>query len=137
MKSGRLGLFSGGNLSYQWEEMTNASLITSLRAASWADRPGRVFLQYAYLQMLDIMTTVAFLLAGVQEANPLVRSMIEWTGHPLAALASVKLAALMLGMICWRLGKIRLLQRANAFFAVLVAWNLFCLILGLGHPTRP
>jgi hypothetical protein len=99
--------------------------------------PGRIFLTYAYLQVLDVMTTMAFLLAGVQEANPLVRYAMHALGSPLAGLVAVKLAALLLGLYCWGSGRIRLLQRANAFFAVLVAWNLSCLVLGLGHAPRP
>ena len=31
-------------------------------------------LQYSYLQVLDFLTTIAFLLNGVKEGNPLVRS---------------------------------------------------------------
>lgn len=99
--------------------------------------PARGFLVYAYLQALDLLTTLAFLMANVQEANPLVRQTIAWTGHPLAGLIVVKLAALGLGIVCWRTGRLRLLARANVFFAVVVAWNLFCLLLGLGGVPRP
>lgn len=99
--------------------------------------PGRIFLTYAYLQALDVMTTLAFLLAGVQEANPLVRQAIHWMGTPLGGLLLVKLAALLLGVYCWVSGRLRLLQRANLFFAALVAWNLCCLVLGLGRAPQP
>jgi hypothetical protein len=95
--------------------------------------PARTLLAYAYLQALDVMTTLAFLLAGVQEANPLVRQAIQWSGSPLAGLLLVKFAALLLGLFCWASGRVRLLQRANVFFAALVAWNLCCLVLGLGR----
>ncbi len=95
--------------------------------------PTRALLVYAYLQALDVMTTLAFLLAGVQEANPLVRQAMEWTGSPLGGLLMVKFAALLLGLYCWASGRLRLLQRANVFFAALVAWNLGCLVLGLGR----
>lgn len=97
---------------------------------------GRALLTYAYLQGLDVMTTMAFLLAGVQEANPLVRHAIHLAGSPLAGLLLVKLAALFLGLYCWSSGRVRLLQRANLFFAALVAWNLCCLLLRLGHAPR-
>ncbi len=96
-----------------------------------ATRP--VLLQFAYLQAMDILTTLAFLLAGVQEANPVVRAAIQWGGGPLAGLAAVKGAALLLGGFCWWSGRTRLLERANLFFAGLVAWNLVCLVLGLGR----
>ncbi|MCS7041721.1 MAG: DUF5658 family protein [Bryobacteraceae bacterium] len=107
----------------------------SLRSADQAIHlsPARAFLIYAYLQALDVLTTLAFLMASVEEANPLVRQAIALAGSPLAGLLLVKLAALALGVICWRAGRIRLLQRANVFFAALVAWNLVCLLLGLGR----
>jgi hypothetical protein len=95
--------------------------------------PARAFLVYSYLQALDLLTTLAFLMASVEEANPLVRQAMALTGSPLGGLVLVKLAALALGFFCWRTGRIRLLQRANVFFAGLVAWNLVCLLLGLGR----
>lgn len=93
--------------------------------------PAQIFLTYAYLQVLDVMTTLAFLLAGVQEANPVVRQAIVWFGSPLGGLVVVKMAALVLGVFCILSGRLRLLQRANVFFALLVAWNLCCLVIGL------
>ena len=88
-------------------------------------------MQFAYLQGLDILTTLAFLLAGVQEGNVLVRAVLQITGNPLLGLLVIKAAALLLGWFCWRQGRMTILKRANVFFAGLVAWNLFCLILGL------
>lgn len=94
-------------------------------------------LQFAYLQGLDALTTLAFLLAGAQEANPLIRTMIRCFGSPLLGLAAVKLAALLLGLYCWSKGRVIVLRRANLFFALLVAWNLFCLLLALGVRWKP
>jgi hypothetical protein len=107
--------------------------------------PARAFLVYAYLQALDLLTTLAFLLARVEEATlafllaraPLVRHAMAWTGSPLFGLLLVKTAALALGWVCWRTGRLRLLERANSFFAVLVAWNLVCLLLGLARAMQP
>lgn len=93
--------------------------------------PARIFLTYAYLQLLDVMTTLAFLLAGVEEANPVVRQAMAWMGSPLGGLIVVKMAAVLLGIFCILSGRLRLLQRANVFFALLVAWNLCCLVIGL------
>jgi hypothetical protein len=92
---------------------------------------GPVLLQFAYLQGLDILTTLAFLLAGVQEGNVLVKAVLQLTGNPVLGLLAVKAAALLLGGYCWWRGRMTILKRANVFFAGLVAWNLFCLILGL------
>lgn len=90
-----------------------------------------LFLQYSYLQLLDILTTMAFLLAGVQEANPLARWLMQVTGAPLAGLVTIKLFAVFLGLYCWLRGRTLLLRKANVFFSLVVAWNLLCLILGL------
>jgi len=85
--------------------------------------------QYAYLQVLDFLTTVAFLINGVDEGNPLVAWAINIFPSPLAGLAAVKILALALGVYCWRTAKGQLLSRINIGFAVLVAWNLMNLIL--------
>ena len=93
----------------------------------------RLLWQYSYLQVLDFLTTIAFLLSGVQEGNPLVRMALGVGSNPLASLLTVKLLAMLLGLYCWRLGKSQLLSRINLLFAVLVAWNLVALILGRIH----
>ncbi len=90
----------------------------------------QLLLQYSYLQMLDLLTTVAFLLHGVQEANPLIRLALRYSSHPLGGLLLVKVLALALGVYCWRCGRERLLTRINILFAVVVAWNLVALIAG-------
>jgi hypothetical protein len=95
-----------------------------------------MFLQYSYLQFLDVLTTLAFLLAGVQEANPMVRWLIGMVGTPLPALVAVKAVALLLGLICLLKGKLALLGKANLFFSVLVVWNLASLILALAGKIK-
>jgi hypothetical protein len=89
----------------------------------------QLLLQYSYLQVLDLLTTLAFLLHGVREGNPLVRLMMHVTANPLGGLLAVKLIAVALGVYCWRLGRGRLLARINIIFALVVAWNLGALIL--------
>ena len=93
----------------------------------------QLLLQYSYLQMLDLLTTVAFLLHGVHEANPLVRLALRYSAHPLGGLLLVKMLALALGIYCWRCGRQRLLTRINVLFAIVVAWNLVALIAGGLH----
>jgi hypothetical protein len=85
--------------------------------------------QYSYLQVLDFLTTVAFLLNGVQEGNPVVRWAIQVAPSPLVGLLFVKILAIGLGIYCWQSGKIRLLSKINVGFAALIAWNLVSLIL--------
>lgn len=90
-----------------------------------------LLIQYSYLQALDLLTTVAFLLLGIQEGNPLVNFAIERAPNPVVGLALVKVAALGLGVYCIRVGKLRLLGRVNTLFALVVAWNLVALIVGV------
>ena len=83
---------------------------------------------FGYFQLLDILTTVVFLLNGVQEANPLVKFVLETAPNPIVGLLAIKLAALGLAYYCWRLGRRSLLLRINVLFAVLVSWNLLALL---------
>jgi len=89
----------------------------------------QLFIQYSYLQILDFMTTIAFLLNGVREGNPLVRFAIQYAPHPLGGLLVIKVAAIALGIYCWRAGRNRLLVRINILFALVVAWNIAALIV--------
>jgi hypothetical protein len=85
--------------------------------------------QYFYLQVLDFLTTIAFLVNGVREGNPLVRLALSVGSNPVGSLIAVKFLAILLGFYCWRVGKRQLLLRINLLFAVLIAWNLVALIL--------
>lgn len=76
------------------------------------------------------MTTIAFLMNGVREANPLVRVALKVAPTPISGLLTVKLAAVALGIYCWKCGRDRLLIRMNILFAVVVVWNLVAMILG-------
>ena len=94
------------------------------------EKVNQAMLQYSYLQVLDFMTTVAFLVHGIREGNPLIRLALSYSPNPLGGLIAVKLFAIGLGIYCWRFGKERLLNRMNVMFAVVVAWNLGALIAG-------
>jgi hypothetical protein len=87
-----------------------------------------VLIQFAYLQALDVLTTIAFLDRHVAEANPLLRVFVERAPSPLAALLWAKALALALGGGCLLTGRTRVLSRANLFFAALIVWNLVALI---------
>ena len=89
----------------------------------------QLFLQYFYLQVLDFLTTVAFMINGVREGNPLVRLAVHYSPHPLEGLLVIKVAAIALGLYCWTQGRDRLLSRMNLLFALLVAWNMAALII--------
>ncbi len=90
----------------------------------------QLLLQYSYLQVLDFLTTVAFLLNGVREGNPIVRFAMQASPNPMVGLLLVKLAAVALGIFCWMQGRNHVLRRINILFAVIVAWNLAALIIG-------
>ena len=90
----------------------------------------QLLLQYSYLQVLDFLTTVAFLLNGVQEGNPLVRLAMQVSPNPMLGLLMVKIAAVGLGIFCWKQGRNGVLGRINLMFAIIVAWNLGALIVG-------
>lgn len=89
-----------------------------------------LLIQFSYLQILDFMTTVAFLVHGLQEGNPIVRFTLHYAPHPLGGLLALKLFALGMGFYCWRYGRERVLIRMNILFAIVVAWNLVALIIG-------
>jgi len=85
---------------------------------------------FSYLQLLDILTTIGFIMHGVEEANPIVRWAIAMAPTPLVGLILVKIVAMGLGIYCWRLGRRRLLGRMNVLFGALISWNMCALILG-------
>ncbi len=89
--------------------------------------------QFSYLQILDFLTTIAFMVLGVREGNPLIRWAIDVSPSPVVGLAVVKIAALCLGIYCMYKRKLRLLTRINYLFAVVVAWNLVALIIKAAH----
>ncbi|MBI1899105.1 MAG: hypothetical protein HYZ57_21165 [Acidobacteria bacterium] len=80
--------------------------------------------QFTYLQILDILTTIAFLVQGVQEANPVVKFMIAAAPSPLVGLVALKILAVAMAGACWYFGKRAVLIAANLSFALIVAWNL-------------
>ena len=49
--------------------------------------------------MLDFMTTLAFLLNGVGEANPVVRFALQYSPNPVSGLLVVKLVALIANLL--------------------------------------
>ena len=87
--------------------------------------------QYSLLQLLDMITTLVFLSAGVQEGNPVVVQAIKWAQNPFDALLGVKLIALAIGVYCWCAGRHHLLRRANWLFAGLVTWNVVAICMAL------
>jgi hypothetical protein len=79
---------------------------------------------FVYLQILDVLTTMAFLWQGVEEANPIVKAAMSFTSDPLSGLVLVKIVAIGLALSCWRSGRASVLSKANFFFCGIVLWNL-------------
>ncbi|HZT36989.1 MAG TPA: DUF5658 family protein [Bryobacteraceae bacterium] len=90
---------------------------------------GNLLLNFIYLQLLDLLTTLAFLVHGVQEANPVVRLALQLAPNPIVALAGVKALAVSMGLYCSSTGRHRILSRMNVLFAVVVVWNLIILVI--------
>jgi hypothetical protein len=85
-------------------------------------------LWFGYLQILDLLSTVAFLMNGVGEANPLVRTLMSLGPNPVAGLLWAKLFGITLAFVCWKSGRTRVLVLANIGYAFLITWNLIALI---------
>ena len=75
------------------------------------------------------MSTVAFLMLGVREANPLVRMVFSIGWNPIAGLLLAKVIPVSIAVYCWSRGRDRVLLSANLIFAFVVAWNLAIVIL--------
>jgi hypothetical protein len=99
------------------------------RTSAGSPQPGFAPLaQFSYLQLLDVLTTLAFLTSGGHEANPLVRLAMMAARSPLAGLVAIKLCAVATAVYCTRTARVRTLRRINLLFAALVVWNLVALL---------
>jgi hypothetical protein len=88
-----------------------------------------ILLVFLSLQLCDLATTLLFLQHGVGEANPLVAALMRVTAEPAVAVLLVKAAGCGLAAYAWKSGRMRLLRRANLFFALCVGWNLLAIAL--------
>ena len=86
-----------------------------------------ILLVFVALQVCDLATTLVFLRHGGGEANPLVAAVLHVFAQPALAVLVVKVAGCGLAVYAWRSRRIRLLWRANLFFAVCVGWNLLAI----------
>ena len=86
-----------------------------------------ILLVFVALQLCDLATTLVFLQHGVGEANPLVGALMRVWAQPAVAVLLVKAAGCGLAVYAWKSRRIRLLWRANLFFAACVAWNLLAI----------
>ena len=56
--------------------------------------------QFIYLQLLDALTTIAFMMQGVGESNPLVRWVMRATPDPITGLFLLKAVGVALAIVC-------------------------------------
>lgn len=89
------------------------------------------FLQFAYLQVLDLLSTMAFLMGGTREGNPLVEWAMRFTGTALGGLVLVKGIALCIGLFCWFTRRSSLMTKINVVYAAVIVWNLGSIIITL------
>ena len=88
-----------------------------------------LLIQFICLQLLDALTTMAFLSRGVNEGNPLVRAALRISlAHPELPLALVKLAGIAVALYAYRTGRHKMLRRINVLFAVCVLWNVAAMV---------
>ena len=92
-----------------------------------------ILAEFIYLQLLDILTTIAFMMHGVGESNPIIRWAIREGPHPIWALFMLKGGAVLLAFFCLYRSREKLLRKVNVFFACLIVYNLLALILS--HPA--
>jgi len=99
------------------------------RTSSCSPQPGFTPLaQFSYLQLLDVLTTLAFLTTGGHEANPVVRFAMVAARSPLVGLLALKVCAVAAAIYCTRTARERTLKRINVLFAALIVWNLVALL---------
>jgi hypothetical protein len=87
------------------------------------------FVQFAYFQALDLLSTAAFLSHGVGEANPVVVWSMRVAPNPVSGLIAVKALAVFFALYCVKSHREQLLSKMNIFYAVLIVWNMVCLVM--------
>ena len=81
---------------------------------------------FAYLQLLDVLTTLVGFSLGAGEASPFVSILIRW--GPVTGTLLSKVVAVALVVVCLRLERGHLVRWINCWYAALAVWNL-CVIL--------
>jgi hypothetical protein len=82
---------------------------------------------FLYLQVLDLLTTLVGFKLGISEASPFIRSLLHF--GPSFAVAASKILAVGLAGICVALRRSYLVRWINYWYAGLVIWNLFNILL--------
>ncbi len=88
-----------------------------------------LLVEFVYLQVLDALTTIAFMMYGIAELNPVVKWAMRESPSALTGLLLIKVVAVCLALYCVTRARHKLLRSVNVFFACLVAYNVIALIL--------
>jgi hypothetical protein len=88
-----------------------------------------VLTAFIYLQILDALTTIAFMMHGLNEVNPVIKWAMRESFNPLGGLFLVKAASVVLAVVCVSSSRYGVLRKVNVFFALVVAYNVIALIL--------
>jgi len=87
---------------------------------------------FIYLQLLDLLTTLAGFRLGAAEASPFIR-VLMYAG-PTAGVLVAKLFALALGGFCIYLKKEKLIRWISYWYGGLVVWNLMVMLAAPAGP---
>jgi len=87
-----------------------------------------------YLQILDVLSTLIGFSLGNTEASPFVRLLIQW--GPVTGLVLSKAVALGLVAACFVLKRMRMIRFINYWYAGLIVWNLFVVLIVLIGPAQ-
>ncbi len=88
-----------------------------------------VLTAFIYLQILDALTTIAFMMHGLDEVNPVIKWAMRESFNPLGGLFLVKAASVLVAVLCVSYSRYAVLRKVNFFFALVVAYNMVALIL--------
>lgn len=93
----------------------------------------RALVLFAYLQILDLLTTLAgYRYAPVHEIGLGMREAMALGLNLADSLLTVKFLSLTFAAVCAILGKQWLIRAANVWMALVIAWNLV-LLIGTGR----
>lgn len=91
-----------------------------------SDQTRKELILFAFLQVLDVGTTVLALKLGGHEKNPLIRQFMVM--GPITGLVVSKIMVIAFAGGCAFLGKPRPVMYANLLFAGIVVWNVGVII---------
>jgi len=81
---------------------------------------------FIYLQLLDLLTTLAGFRLGAAEASPFIRLLMH--AGPSLGVVLAKVCALALGGFCIYLKKEKLIRWITYWYGGLVVWNLMVML---------